>query len=278
MKVTDLFLSRETFQVVECRECGFRYLNPRPCSDEIGRYYQSEEYISHDAKKGDLFSRAYRLARRISIRRKYTVVSRTAKPATLLDYGCGTGEFLRYCQMKGVKVTGIEPNEKARNFAIEQYGIPVIASLAGLDPAAGLYDCITLWHVLEHVHDLDGTLEKITRILTPGGTLVIAVPNCLSGDARKYGEFWAAYDVPRHLYHFTPGTLRRLMERHGFTVQQTLPQKLDAYYISLLSEKYRSGTNRYFNAVLSGIRSNLLAKREGWGHSSIIFLLSAKKA
>jgi len=278
LSVRDYFLSCESFQIRQCSHCGFRFVDPRPDRSEIGSYYQSDEYISHDAEGRNMLSRVYRLARIYSIRRKYSLVYKAAKPRTLLDIGCGTGEFLRYCSRQGIRVTGVEPNEKARQYAVHINGIRMVAGLEELDAGESRYDCITLWHVLEHVHDLDPTLGRIKKLLAPGGILVVAVPNCQSDDARRYGRYWAAYDVPRHLYHFAPATLGKLFHRHGFTILDTRPQLLDAFYISLLSEKYRSGKNRPIAAVLSGLRSNFAARKPGWGHSSVIFILSPKKA
>lgn len=277
LEVKDHFQSGEDFQIRECLQCGFRYIDPRPETERIGGYYQSDDYISHGAQHNDLLSILYRIARRFTIRRKYSQIVGRLKPDCLLDYGCGTGDFLKYCQDKGIEVRGVEPNEKAREYARNIQRLTVFSSLQEAENEGKRFSCITLWHVLEHIHDLEVTLQKIIGLLAPGGMLVIAVPNCLSGDARKYGARWAAYDVPRHLYHFNPTTLELLMKRFGFEVMATQPQILDAYYISLLSEKYRTGKSRYLAAFFSGMMSNFQARNKGWGHSSMVFFLSAKK-
>ena len=241
LRVRDHFLSGEDFNISHCTACGFRFVTPRPGADEIGRYYQSEEYISHDTGRKNLITRIYTIARYFSIRGKFRIVKSRLAGGKILDIGCGTGEFLRYCKSKGFSVTGVEPNEKARSFARDQNDIPVSDDLAGVFEKDETFDCITMWHVLEHVHELDLTLCRIRDMLTPGGTLIVAVPNSNSPDAAEYGSFWAAWDVPRHIYHFTYDSMVRLMGNYGFKIAGVKPQKLDAYYVSMLSEKYRSG-------------------------------------
>ncbi len=274
--VEDHFLTKEEFKIQKCNGCGFKFINPRPVKADIGLYYQSEEYISHDAKKANLFNNIYKMARVFSIKRKFAVVEEAIHTGKILDIGCGTGEFLRYCQSRGFTVTGVEPNDKARLYAHEQHKIPVHASLNSLAGLAPAYNCITMWHVLEHVHDLNETLEEVRGLLKPGGIFVVAVPNCNSWDAQKYGKFWAAYDVPRHLYHFVDSTLHKLVLKHGFIIQKTIPQKLDAYYVTMLSEKYQSGKSNYLKSVILGFWSNLQARRQKIGYSSQIFILSRK--
>lgn len=273
LSIKDHFLSKEIFHIMQCSSCGFRFVNPRPNTSDMKHYYQSESYISHDASKSDLLSQIYKLARNISLRNKYYLVRQYCETGPILDFGCGTGEFLAYCKKKRHQVVGIEPNDKARDFAINQQKLAVFTDLNSLGVNLRTFDCITLWHVLEHVHDLDQTLTKINNLLSSKGTLIIAVPNCNSPDARKYKTFWAAYDVPRHLYHFTVESFTRLAARHRFIVEKILPQKLDAYYVSMLSEKYQNGKNKYFCSLLNGFRSNFLAKKDNMGYSSQIFIL-----
>ena len=277
IEVRDYFLSGEDFAIVACKSCGFRFVNPRPDETEIGRYYQSDEYISHDAGKNDLFSRLYRVARSFSLKWKYGIVSRFGREGNLLDIGCGTGEFLNFCKQKGFSVQGVEPNPKAGAFATTQYGIPVAGSLDALEAAPGSFRIITLWHVLEHLHKLNDSFDRIGTLLEENGTLIIAVPNSDSPDALRYRQHWAAYDVPRHLYHFNARTVSLLAERHGFEVRSILAQKLDAYYVALLSEQYLHGRKKYFSAFLNGLRSNLAAGKAGRGHSSRVFILTRKK-
>jgi 2-polyprenyl-3-methyl-5-hydroxy-6-metoxy-1,4-benzoquinol methylase len=278
LECRDHFLTKEVFSIRQCDRCGFRFVSPRPDASAIGRYYQSEEYISHNVERPGLLTRIYKLARVYSIRHKYGIVRKYVKTGKILDIGCGTGEFLQYCRSQGFDVAGVEPNENAGAFARETNRIPVAESVFSLPAEGSRYQCITLWHVLEHLHELNGSLEMIRKLLAPGGILVVAVPNSRSWDAGKYGQFWAAYDVPRHLYHFTAETIRTLAEKHGFEIREVLPQKLDSYYVSLLSEKYLAGKTSYIKAVAYGFWSNFRARAGNRGHSSQIFVMSAKKA
>ncbi|MFH1936221.1 MAG: class I SAM-dependent methyltransferase, partial [Bacteroidota bacterium] len=195
---------------------------------------------------------------------------------SILDIGCGTGEFLYYCHRKGLLCEGTEPSGKAREFAEKRYGLDVKADfLTGITPARR-FDCITLWHVLEHIHKLDETLQKITGILNHDGVLIVALPNCNSYDATYYGTFWAAYDLPRHIFHFTRNTLNALANKYDLSCIKVLPQKLDAYYISLLSEKYKNSSPDYFRAFIRGIKSNYKARNPQTGHSSEIYIMKHK--
>lgn len=276
LEVKDHFLTGELFTLRQCEQCGFKYLNPRPSATGIGKYYESQEYISHNAQKKDLFSYAYRLARNYMIAKKYRVLHQFAHPQTLLDIGCGTGEFLQYCRSKKMEVFGQEPTATARLYAQTTHHLTVKETLDEYGSKQNYFDAITLWHVLEHIHELNATLEKIKSMLKPGGLLLIAVPNSDSWDARKFGTFWAAYDVPRHLYHFSLGSLKYLIEKHKLRVLATLPQSLDAFYISLLSEKYRTGKSSWLTSFFQGLQSNRIAKKTGCGHSSMIYLMTAE--
>jgi 2-polyprenyl-3-methyl-5-hydroxy-6-metoxy-1,4-benzoquinol methylase len=273
LTISDHFLSGEQFHIQECTACGFRFVNPRPGKDEIGRYYQSDAYISHNAARKDIISRIYKIARNISIKGKYNLVRRYCSGGSILDFGCGTGEFLAYCRKQGFEVTGLEPGATARSFAQQQNGIPVVDSMEQLLAQPVKFRCITLWHVLEHVHLLNETIAHLSDLLDTDGVLIVAVPNSNSPDARRYGTFWAAYDVPRHLYHFTEKTITGLFSRHHFHIAAILPQKLDAYYVSLLSEKYKKGKSNYLKSFISGFLSNFNASRPEHGYSSQIFVL-----
>ncbi len=272
----DFFLTKEKFRIIECGTCGFRYTNPRPTEASSGRYYQSEEYISHDTGKRGLITTLYGIARYFTLRSKFGIVKHYSQGNFILDFGCGTGEFLNYCQQKGYRCTGVEPSEKARTFAEKNYKLDVKADFLNGIETTRRFDCITLWHVLEHIHQLDDTLKKLTLLLNPDGILVVALPNSNSYDANHYKEFWAAYDLPRHIYHFTRESLIALAEKYNLTCQKIIPQKLDAYYISLLSEKYQRGSTNYFKAFFHGIISNFKARDPQFGHSSEIYILKNK--
>ena len=276
LKTGDYFLTREEFIIQQCDGCGFKFVNPRPDKGEIGRYYQSEEYISHDAKKANLFSRIYKLARVHAIKGKYGIVAGHAHAGKILDIGCGTGEFLHYCKSRGLEVTGVEPNDKAREYARKVNGIEVFNELGEAGISNPTYGCITMWHVLEHVSLLNERMQEVKRVLKDDGVLFIAVPNRISFDATHYGEFWAAFDVPRHLYHFTPETMGELIKKHGFAIVSFLPMKFDSFYVSMLSEKYKNGSSNLLKALYTGLKSNIKANSRRHDHSSMIYVIRKK--
>ena len=268
----DHLFSAEDFKIVQCTACGLRFTNPRPDETSILRYYDSDEYISHNAKKNTILNKIYKTVRNYAIRKKFDLVKKHSLGVSLLDIGCGTGEFLHYCNRKNFLTTGIEPNIKARNSAIENYSLDIFDEnhLHSLPPSS--FDVITMWHVLEHVHKLQGRLEKIRSLLKPEGALFIAVPNCSSWDAEKYKEFWAAYDLPRHLYHFTPESMSETCRRNNFQIKKIIPMKFDAFYISLLSEKYSTGKPNSIKAMINGFKSNFSAIKNQNNYSSLIYI------
>jgi 2-polyprenyl-3-methyl-5-hydroxy-6-metoxy-1,4-benzoquinol methylase len=277
LKSVDFFLSKEDYNIVSCNHCGFKFVNPRPDAGEIGKYYESIEYVSHDAGKRNWLNFLYKRARKFSIKNKFTLVKRESTGVELMDIGCGTGEFIHYCKEKGFKVIGIEPGEKPRTLAINEYNLEVYDEAHLNNFINPEFDIITLWHVLEHVHLLNDLMKKIVEILKPDGTLIIAVPNSDSWDASYYGKYWAAYDLPRHLYHFSQETMQILLRNHSLKIKQVIPMKLDAFYISLLSEKYLRGKLNYFRAIINGIRSNNFARRSKNNFSSLIFVIKKEK-
>jgi 2-polyprenyl-3-methyl-5-hydroxy-6-metoxy-1,4-benzoquinol methylase len=272
LKTKDYFLSKEEFTIVQCGNCGFRFVNPSPNEQELGRYYESTEYISHNNEKKDLRNYLYSIIRNFTIQAKFNLVRKNSTGNRILDWGCGTGEFLANCQKNGWNVTGFEPNKSARDFAKQKHQIEVKdkEGLAALGRSE--YDVITLWHVLEHIYNLEDAMKTITKILKPSGTIIIAVPNSNSWDALHYQKYWAAYDVPRHLYHFTQKTISKLAESHSLTTERVIPMKLDSFYVSLLSEKYQRGNYNYFRAAINGVRSNFYARHHNKEYSSLIFI------
>jgi len=275
--VEDKSVSKESFAIVQCTACSFQFTNPRPDAASIGRYYESDAYVSHNSAAAGLINQAYKVARFFTMRRKVALLNKVApRKGKILDYGCGTGHFLAACKANGWQVQGLEPSPRARAEATERVGKPIAADdLASFEP--GSFDAITLWHVLEHVHDLNDTLRQLISLLKPEGTLIIAVPNVDSPDAQHYRQDWAAYDVPRHLYHFSPKTLTQLLKKHKMQVQQTLPMTLDAYYVSMLSEKNRAERGEGLLAVLrTGYQSNLQAARRDGNYSSLIYVASRR--
>jgi 2-polyprenyl-3-methyl-5-hydroxy-6-metoxy-1,4-benzoquinol methylase len=260
------------FTIVNCLSCGFKFTNPRPEDSIIGKYYKSESYISHSNTRKGLISTLYHLVRNYTLKKKLKLVSKHVSRGTIIDFGCGTGMFLKTCLDAGWKTYGMEPDGGARKIASENQ----VETFSGIkDLGTGLgnqkVDAITLWHVLEHVNNLEEALGFFHSSLNPNGVLVIAVPNYLSYDASYYKEFWAAYDVPRHLYHFDISTITLLLKNNGFKLIETQPMKFDSVYVSMLSEKYKAGRIRYFNAFLTGLRSNLKAKTSK-DYSSVIYV------
>lgn len=268
----DYTVSQETFSIVNCDSCGFKFTNPIPNISDLGNYYKSEDYISHTNTKRGAISRLYHLVRNYTLRKKLNLISSYVSRGTILDYGCGTGMFLNTMKRAGWKTYGMEPDSGARSLA-EGMGLVISRDKDELELKAVevKFDAITLWHVLEHVTDLDETLKYFSRQLNPNGIVIIAVPNHISLDAKHYGEFWAAYDVPRHLYHFEPKTMEALLVNSGFKLIDKHPMKFDSFYVSMLSEKYRSGAINYLKAFWIGLRSNLNAKEPG-EYSSVVYV------
>lgn len=269
----DHTVSGETFNIVECDECGFRFTNPRPEPDEIGQYYESDAYTPHQDTSQGLIDSLYRWTRLYTLRSKQRLIASLVAdpPGRLLDFGCGTGEFLDLCQSKGWKVRGLDPDPRAQELAQQKYGLSVGDPEEIEEMPSDRFDVITLWHVLEHVPRLTATVEDLKRILSPTGTLVVALPNCTSLDADLYGEHWAAYDVPRHLYHFRPGDVHRLFNSIGMTVDDIRPLRLDAFYVSLLSEQYRDGW--LLRAPIVALLSTLKAELQDTRHSAQLYLI-----
>lgn len=276
LSLSDYFLSGETFDIVQCNQCSFRFTNPRPPDHELGRYYESQEYISHSNTKNGLFSTLYQSIRRRTIRSKFHLISGLSNGKSILDIGCATGELIHYFAYRGWKVTGIEPNEKARQFARDQYQLKVEDENYLATALPGSFDVVTMWHVLEHVPDINARIEEVRSVLKDDGVLFIAVPNPDSWDAGYYGKYWAGYDVPRHLHHFTKNAMHQLLKNHGLIVTGEIPMKYDSFYVSLLSEKYLHGKRKWIAAFVSGIRSNIKAGEEN-NYSSMIFVVKKEK-
>lgn len=272
----DYTVSQETFNIVSCSACGFKYTSPRPSDDTIGQYYKSEDYVSHTNTKKGFINRLYHTVRSYTLKKKLGLIESFVSRGTILDYGCGTGMFLNTCKEAGWKSFGFEPDSDARTIASKK-GLSVFNTKESLALELGnaKFDVITLWHVLEHVTDLDDTLSFFKNHLSDKGTLIIAVPNYTSFDAQYYKEYWAGYDVPRHIYHFNLDSVSKLLSKFGFTHIKSLPMKFDSFYVSMLSEKYKTGSIRYLNAFINGLRSNLRA-RDPNAYSSVIYIF--KKA
>ncbi|MEL6651968.1 MAG: class I SAM-dependent methyltransferase [Bacteroidota bacterium] len=269
----DYTVSQEKFEIWECQNCQLRFTQHIPGESEIGRYYQSEEYISHSNTSKGLVNTLYQWVRNYTLGQKRKLIEKLSgrKSGSLLDIGCGTGEFLGTMKEAGWKSTGLEPDEGARQQAKAQ-DVEVHPS-EHLFQLNGSYDVITMWHVLEHVHRLHEYLDQIESILADDGLLIIAVPNYNSRDASHYQAEWAAYDVPRHLYHFEAEAMERLLGQHGFRLEKLQHMPFDGFYVSLLSEKYRHGKSRLVPAFVQGLRSYLLSSSRHEKGSSIMYMI-----
>lgn len=272
--VKDHSVSREEFVIWQCRICSLRFTQDVPDEDSIGAYYQSPDYISHtDTNKG-LLNKLYKRVRKITLARKADfILSKTMSTGKLLDVGAGTGAFADTMKKRGWQVTAIEPDEGARSqaknlFQIDLQTPDVLNNLPG-----GSFDAITLWHVMEHVHQLHDYMETMKRLLRPGGKIFIAVPNYTSMDSDIYKTWWAAYDVPRHLYHFSPRSVSELLQKHGMKIESTHPMWYDSFYISLLSSKYKNGKLSWFSAAINGLRSNINTLFNRSQSSSLLYVV-----
>ena len=272
LTVQDYTVSQEQFKIVTCKKCGFRFTNPRPEEGAIGEYYQAESYISHTNTSKGLISKIYQEVRKFTLKGKLNLINRLSpNKGKLLDVGCGTGMFLNVARENGWKVNGIEPDAGARKIAEENNQIKINDEVLSSFQQE-TFDVISLWHVLEHIHQLNETIEWLKDRLSKDGSLIIAVPNHESTDAKVYQEKWAAYDVPRHLYHFSQKSIKHLFAKHGFELKETLPMKFDSFYVSMLSTKYQTGKINYIKAIQDGWESNLNAKKHNQNYSSLIYV------
>jgi 2-polyprenyl-3-methyl-5-hydroxy-6-metoxy-1,4-benzoquinol methylase len=267
----DTTVSHETFSIKVCQKCGLGITSPRPQVDQLKKYYQSEKYISHSGQSNNVLGKIYLLARKFTLSWKKNVVSRYSVKGNILDVGCGTGEFLSVMKQSGWKICGIEPSEIGRIKAEALTGITIHESLDNLTQSH--FEAISLWHVLEHIPDIQRTIKNLQQLLTQSGKLFIAVPNYLSYDASHYKEHWAGFDVPRHLWHFSKQSMIMLLEENGLKVISIVPMKLDAYYVSILSERNKkdSALKSFINGIHFGAKSNRSDKRKT-NHSSLLYI------
>lgn len=272
----DFTVSKRDFDIYECSQCLLRFTQDIPDTDSIGAYYKSEEYISHTDTSRGIVNNLYQKVRKYTLGQKRKLVEKVTgiHEGQLLDVGSGTGAFVNEMSSHGWQVTGLEPDADAREVANKNYGFELKDTSAFYSLQPGSYDAISMWHVLEHVHDLNAYIQQLKSVLKENGKLFIAVPNYTSGDASVYKEFWAAYDVPRHLYHFSPNSMRVLIEKHGMRIEKYLPMWFDSYYICMLSNKYKSGNTGLIKAIVNGTLSNLKALGNAQKCSSVIYVIA----
>lgn len=279
MTCTDHYATGESFDLYRCKKCGFLFTQNAPVEAEIGRYYESPDYISHSDTRKGLMNSVYHRVRKHMLSKKAGLVKACSnlKTGSILDIGTGTGYFA--CKMKenGWEVSAVEKSPKAREFAKEHFSIDVKSPEELFSFEDSSFDVVTLWHVMEHLEKLEKTWETINRILKENGVLIVAVPNCQSYDAMKYREMWAAYDVPRHLWHFTSSTIKSLAEKNGFVLAGKYPMPFDAFYVSMLSEKYKKNSFPFISGMITGARAWFSAISSKDKSSSIIYIFRKKQ-
>lgn len=267
--VKDFSVSGESFSLLLDQELQLLKTTPTPTLDKLPTYYESEDYISHTDGTRTFFEKLYQIVKRNAIRKKVALLSKFNQKGKVLDIGAGTGDFLVAAKNEGWNITGIEPSDKAKEIAISK-GVTFSYSLENLEDHT--FDVITMWHVLEHVPDLDFQMQQLKRLLKPNGTIIIAVPNFKSYDANHYKSFWAAYDVPRHLWHFSKTAIEKLFAKQNMKLIKVKPMWFDSFYVSLLSEKYKNGKMNFIKGFFIGLISNCsgIVKKEFSSHIYII--------
>lgn len=275
LKAKDYTVSNELFSIVECGGCTLRFTQDVPDAVAIAPYYKSENYISHTNTSKGLINWLYQAVRKRTLVQKRKLVEKTTGKSNgqFLDVGSGTGAFANEMKQQGWQVTGLEPDADARAVAKQLFNLELKKMNMFNQLPANSFDAITLWHVMEHVHDLPAYVQQLRNLLKEDGRLFIAVPNYTSKDAAIYKEYWAAYDVPRHLYHFSPRSVQVLMEKYGLKLLLNKPMWFDSFYISMLSSKYKNGSTNLIAAFWNGLRSNFKAMSDVKKCSSVIYII-----
>jgi len=273
IEVKDHSVSGEHFQLLHNKELDLLETYPQPLEENLSNYYETDDYISHTDSKRNVMERVYHVVRQITLKRKLKLINTCSKEGrSLLDIGCGTGDFLLAAKQNGWDVSGIEPDEKARAIANSKTNNKVLDTDQLLQFETGQFNVISLWHVLEHLPNLEKQIATFKNLLKPNGTLIVAVPNFKSYDAQYYKSFWAAFDVPRHLWHFSKTAISKLFEKENLKVVEIRPMLFDAFYVSLLSEKYKTGSMNPLKAFWIGLNSNIKGRRSK-EYSSHIYIL-----
>lgn len=274
VEVKDHSVSKESFRLYHDEELDLLITEPKPSVEILGKYYQSEDYISHTDSKRTIFEKVYHLVKSFSINQKLSFLEKThPSKGRLLDIGAGTGEFLAKAAKKDWKVLGFEPDVAARQIAIGK-GILLSDSLEEIE--SNSIDVITMWHVLEHVYDYDKQIVELKRILKIDGVIIVAVPNFKSYDANHYKKSWAAFDAPRHLWHFSKTSIKKIFAAHKINLVDVRPMYFDSFYVSLLSEKYKNGKMNVIKAIGVGLMSNIKGMKSGEFSSHIYVLKNSK--
>jgi 2-polyprenyl-3-methyl-5-hydroxy-6-metoxy-1,4-benzoquinol methylase len=273
----DFMVTEETFSVSSCNSCGFHFTNPRPLESLVAKYYASEKYLSHSSKRLSLVESLYGLAKKFTLNWKTNLITQFVmqkNKIALLDVGCGNGDFLQHCKTKSMQVMGVESADEVRKSVKDKTGLEIFANINHIHDRK--FDVITFWHVLEHLFDLDLVMNKTKSLLNDGGLIFVALPNRNSYDASKYQTYWAAWDVPRHLWHFSQSDMKRFCANNNLQIKHIVPMKLDAYYVSMLSERYKRGKQNaisLFWGFIRGLMSNMRAGEKN-EYSSLIYVIS----
>ncbi|RAR72871.1 class I SAM-dependent methyltransferase [Flavobacterium aciduliphilum] len=253
LTVKDYSVSQEVFELYYNEEYDMLVTHPQPSLTQLPRYYEDSNYISHTDANTTLFEKVYQIVKKRAVKKKVTLINKLSKKGKLLDIGAGVGDFLYAAKEQGWETLGYEPNDNARKIASSK-GVAFTNETKNLE--SNSFDVITMWHVLEHVPDLEWQLDELRRLLKPGGIVLVAVPNYKSFDAKYYKNFWAAYDVPIHFWHFSRTSIIKLFSQNNFTLIKTIPMLYDSFYVSLLSEKYKRGKMNFIKAFYIGLVSN----------------------
>ena len=273
LNVKDYSVSQETFELLYKEDLDMLITNPQPSLEKLPSYYESVNYISHTDGNKSLFEKMYQFVKSIALKNKLKLINSQSEKGRILDIGAGVGDFLSVAKNDGWETFGTEPSDKAKAIAIKK-GVSFVDNLSQLENNS--FDIITMWHVIEHVPDLENQISELKRLLKPSGTILIAVPNFNSFDANYYGKFWAAFDIPIHLWHFSKTAIQKLFAVQNLDLVKVLPMKFDSFYVSLLSEKYKTGKMNYLKAFYIGLKSNWYGNKNLEYSSHIYVIKNAK--
>lgn len=277
LQCTDHYASGETYHIVSCKDCGFRFTQDFPDESVMGRYYETPDYVSHSDTKKGIVNQLYHFVRSYMIGRKVRMTEEQSRKnrGAILDIGCGTGYYLGSMKKRGWNTLGVEKSQMAASAARNHFGLEVLSDLKEISSGRE-FDVISLWHVLEHLQDLSDVFARLRLHLKEDGKLIIALPNSNSYDALYYGKYWGAYDVPRHLWHFTPSTFGELAAKEGFIIERFAPMPFDAFYVSMLSERYQGNRNTFLRGMIRGLIALRYSLSDPQRSSSIIYILRRK--
>jgi len=273
----DFFLTKENYSLIKCRDCSLILTTPYPDESNAAAYYESQNYFSHQDRKEGTIAKIYNLVKILNVKKKYQVATKNLTVGKVFDIGCGTGDFLSYSKKHAWEIFGLEPNNDARKLAEEKLQTQLLKSIEQAELKSEEIQLITLWHVLEHIYKPEELMRFIDKVLDKNGRLVVALPNYESYDAVYYRKYWAAFDLPRHLFHFNKKSIVQLMNKHGLVLKKIVPMRWDAYYVSILSEKYKNPESISFfvKGLYKGFISNFKAKRT-MNYSSLIYIFEKK--